>query len=164
MPDYRITTARSTPNETPENVSVVEALIHGADDIATRYKIISSNLPYRAFSSSVVPEDVAALAASLGAATWKRIGDEVPSYAFAEKVGRRYREAGAQESGLLLHWQMLRRAVHLVLAENQVRTGEGEPELLRQSTLMNYTIDWAIEASLVAFIIAGQSEVEKRLD
>lgn len=164
MPNYRITTARSTPKETPENVSVVEALIHGADDIATRYKIIASNLPYRAFSSSVVPEDVAALAASLGAATWKRIGDEVPSYAFAEKVGRRYREAGAPESALLLHWQMLRRAVHLVLAENQVRTGEGEPELLRQSTLMNYTIDWAIEASLVAFIIAGQSEVEKRSD
>jgi len=164
VPNYRITTARSTPKETPENVSVVEALIHGADDIATRYKIIASNLPYRAFSSSVVPEDVAALAASLGAATWKRIGDEVPSYAFAEKVGRRYREAGAPESALLLHWQMLRRAVHLVLAENQVRTGEGEPELLRQSTLMNYTIDWAIEASLVAFIIAGQSEVEKRSD
>jgi hypothetical protein len=164
VPNYRITAARSTPEEASENISVVEALIHGADDIATRYKIIASNLPYRAFSSTIVPEDIAALAASLGAATWKRIGDEVPSYAFAEKVGRRYREAGAPESALLLHWQMLRRAIHLVLAENQVRTGEGQPELLRQSTLMNYTIDWAIEASLVAFIIAGQSEVEKRLD
>ncbi len=164
MPNYRITSARAEANEVSDNVSVVEALIHGADDIANRYKIIASNLPYRAFSSTVIPDDVAALAANLGAATWKRLGDEVPSYAFAEKVGRRYREAGAPESALLLHWQMLRRAIHLVLAERQLRTGEGEPEMLRQSTLMSYTLDWAIEASLVAFIIAGQSEVESRLD
>jgi hypothetical protein len=104
------------------------------------------------------------LAAQLGAATWKRIGDEVPSYAFAEKLGRRYREAGAPESALLLHWQMLRRAVHLVLADRHIRTGEGGPDVLRQTTLMDYTIDWAIEASLVAYVIASQAEVNGKLD
>ena len=111
-----------------------------------------------------MPEDVSALAAQLGAATWKRIGEEVPSYAFAEKVGRRYRETGAPEAALLLHWQIMRRSIHLVLADRRIRTGEGSQSLLRQSSLMNYTIDWAIEASLVAYVIASQSETAVALD
>jgi len=164
VPDYRITAAKSSPSEGSDTTSLVEALIHRADDIANRYKLVSSNLPYRAFAPQLVPEDVSALAAQLGAATWKRIGEEVPSYAFAEKVGRRYRETGAPESALLLHWQIVRRAIHLVLADRRIRTGEGSQDLLRQSSLMNYTIDWAIEASLVAYVIASQSETVDALD
>ena len=164
MPDFRITAAKEASGEVTESVSLVEALIHKADDIANRYKLVASNIPYRAFSSQLLQEDITALAAQLGAATWKRIGDEVPSYAFAEKVGRRYREAGAPESALLLHWQIMRRAVHLVLADQKIRTGYGGEDLLRQSALMDYTIDWATEASLVAYVIASQSEVAGAVD
>ncbi len=164
MPDHRITTAKGAPSAGPEITSLVEALIHRAEDIAARYKLVASNLPYRAFAPQLVPEDVSALAAQLGAATWKRIGDEVPSYAFAEKVGRRFRAAGAPESALLLHWQIVRRAIHLVLADRRVRTGEGSQDILRQSSLMNYTIDWAVEASLVAYVIASQAETVAALD
>ncbi|NIR45699.1 MAG: hypothetical protein GWN99_14965 [Gemmatimonadetes bacterium] len=164
MPDYRITAARDASASQPETTSLVEALIHRAQDISNRYRLIASNLPYRAFAPQLLTEDVAALAAQLGAATWKRIGDEVPSYAFAEKLGRRYREGGAPESALLLHWQMLRRAIHLVLADRHIRTGEGSADVLRQTTLMDYTIDWAIEASLVAYVIASQAETAGKLD
>lgn len=160
MADFRILAGRGTSERPPDNISLVEALIHRAEDIATRYRLVASNLPYRAFSANLLQEDVAALAAQLGAATWRRMGDEVPSYAFAEKLGRRYREAALPESALLLHWQILRRAIHLVLADRRIRTGEGGQELLRQATLMNYTIDWAIEASLVAYVIARQMEAK----
>jgi hypothetical protein len=164
VPDYRITAAKGASSPRPQITSLVEALIHRAEDIAARYKLVSSNLPYRAFAPQLVPEDVSALAAQLGAATWKRIGDEVPSYAFAEKLGRRFRDAGAPESALLLHWQIMRRAIHLVLADRSVRTGEGSQDILRQSSLMNYTIDWAVEASLVAYVIASQAETLSAMD
>ncbi len=137
----------------------MEALIHRADDIANRYRLVAANLPYRAFAQQLQEEDISALTAQLAAATWKRLGDEVPSYAFAEKLGRRYREQGVPESALLLHWQMLRRAIHLVLADRRIRTGEGDEDMLRQATLMNYTLDWAIEASLVAYVIAEPAEL-----
>ncbi len=158
MPDFRITAGRTTSEGQPEAISLVEALIHRADDIAHRYRLVAANLPYRAFNDQIFPEDISAVAAQLAAATWKRLSDEVPSYAFAEKIGRRYREAGTPVASLMLHWQILRRAVHLVLADRQIRTGEGSHDRLRQATLMNYTFDWAIEASLVAYVISGQGE------
>ena len=77
MPDYRITAAKSSPGEGSDTTSLVEALIHRADDIANRYKLVSSNLPYRAFAPQLVPEDVSALAAQLGAAMPS--GQPVPS-------------------------------------------------------------------------------------
>ncbi len=157
MPDFRIISGRTGPEDETERASLVEALIHRADDISTRYKLVSANLPYRAFRDELLHEDIAALAAQLAAATWKRIGDEVPSYAFAEKIGRRYRQAGAPVSALLLHWQIFRRSIHLTLADRQIRTGQGSEEVLRQGSLMNYTIDWATEASLVAYVISGET-------
>ncbi len=158
MPDYRIL-AGQTGAQAPDHTSVVETLIHRAEDISNRYRLVAANLPYRAFAQQLQPEDIAGLTAQLAAATWKRIGDEVPSYAFAEKLGRRYREQGVPESALLLHWQILRRAIHLVLADRRMRTGQGSEDLLRQATLMDYTLDWATEASLVAYVIARPDEV-----
>lgn len=160
MPDFRITASRKTTKQRPGATSLVEALIHRAGDIAHRYKLIVSNLPYRNLTEQVLEEDIEALSAQFAAATWKRMGDEVPSYAFAEGIGRRYREAGATVGALLLHWQIFRRAVHLVLADMRLRTGEGSEDLLRQGTLMNYTLDWATEASLVGFVISGGAEAE----
>ncbi|UCC71226.1 MAG: hypothetical protein JSV86_12630 [Gemmatimonadota bacterium] len=157
MPDFRIL-AGKTDSGQPDHTSVVETLIHRAESIANRYRLVAANLPYRAFAQQLQEEDITALAAQLAAATWKRLGDEVPSYAFAEKLGRRYRQQGVPESALLLHWQILRRAIHLVLADRKMRTGQGGEDLLRQATLMNYTLDWAIEASLVAYVIAQPSE------
>jgi hypothetical protein len=156
VPDFRIATGKKVPEDHPDGRSVVEVLIHRADDIANRYKMVAANLPYRALAQELLDDDVAALSAQLGAATWKRIGDEVPSYAFAEKVGRGYQEAGASPGSLLLHWQILRRAIHLVLADERLRTGQGKEDQLRHSTLMDYTLDWATEASLVGYVIAGQ--------
>ncbi len=155
MPDFRISTGRRPAPGQSEAISVVEALIHRADDIANRYKLVAANLPYRILEQGLLDEDIAALSAQLGAATWKRIGDEVPSYAFAEKIGRRYRDSGASVGSLLLHWQIFRRAVHLVLADEQLRTGQGKEDQLRHATLMNYTLDWAAEASLVGYVISG---------
>jgi hypothetical protein len=40
-----------------------------------------------------------------------------------------------------------------------MRTGQGSEDLLRQATLMDYTLDWATEASLVAYVIAQPHEV-----
>ncbi len=164
MPDFRIIAGKNTPEEKSRNVSLVEALIHRADDIASRYKLVLSNLPYRSASEQPLDEDVSALAAQLAAATWKRIGDEVPSYAFAEKVGRHYREAQATVGALLLHWQVLRRAIHLTLADWDMRTGQGSEDRLRQSSFMNYTLDWAIEASLIAYVISGQAPETETTD
>ena len=164
MPDFRITAGKSGTAGQPEALSLVEALIHRASDIANRYRLVESNLPYRNIGERPLEEDVSALSAHIAAATWKRIGDEVPSYAFAERIGRRFRDAGKPVGSLLLHWQIFRRAIHLVLADRRIRTGEGSQSLLRQSSLMNYTIDWAIEASLVAYVIASQSETAVALD
>ncbi len=155
MPDFRISAGQGVVPGKGDAASLVEVLIHRADDIAHRYRLVASNLPYRSVNQVILEEDVAGLAAQLAAATWKRMGDEVPSYAFAEKVGRRYRDASAPVGALLLHWQIFRRAVHLVLAEQQIRTGEGSEDQLRQATLMNYTLDWATEASLVGYVIAS---------
>ncbi len=157
MPDHRIL-AGKTASERPDHTSVVETLIHRAEDIANRYRLVAANLPYRAFAQQLQEEDISGLTAQLAAATWKRIGDEVPSYAFAEKIGRRYRQQRIPESALLLHWQILRRAIHLVLADRKMRTGQGTEDLLRQATLMDYTLDWATEASLVAYVIGTPSE------
>ncbi len=160
MPDYRITEGRTGSTGQPEALSLVEALIHRADDIANRYELVASNLPYRNVGERPLEEDVSALSAHIAAATWKRIGEEVPSYAFAEMIGRRFREAGKPVGSLLLHWQIFRRAIHLVLADERIRTGQGGADKLRQATLMNYTLDWATEASLVGFVISGQADAE----
>jgi hypothetical protein len=157
VPDFRILAGKTGP-ERPDHTSVVETLIHRAEDIANRYRLVAANLPYRAFAQQLQQEDISALTAQLAAATWKRLGDDVPSYAFAERLGRRYRQQGVPESALLLHWQILRRAIHLVLADRKMRTGQGTEDLLRQGTILNYTLDWAIEASLVAFVIAHRPE------
>ena len=101
---------------------------------------------------------VADVTEALGAATWQRIGEEVPSYSFAEELGQAYRNDRVGVGSLMLHWQILRRAIHLALANQQIRTGQGGESTLREMTLMNYIIDRAIEASLVGFVIAGQSE------
>lgn len=153
MTDFRISSGEA--QEGPlEATSLIEALIHRSDDIAHRFEIISSNLPYRPLGAHLLQEDVSRLVKDLGAATWQRIGDDVPSYAFAEDLGHRYREAEAPVGSLLLHWQIVRRAIHLVLAEHRIRTGRGGEDLLRQVTLMNYTIDWATEASLVGYVMS----------
>lgn len=160
MPDFRISARRGKSDDQRETLSLVEALIHQADDIATRYRLVASNLPYRSVGARLLDDDVSTMSEQLAAATWKRIGDEVPSYGFAEEIGRRYRDAGASVGSLLLHWQVFRRAIHLVLADQKIRTGEGDEDQLRQATLMNYTLDWATEASLVGFAIAAEQEVE----
>ncbi|MEE9133335.1 MAG: hypothetical protein V3U13_07225 [Gemmatimonadota bacterium] len=160
MPDFRITAGKGIPEGQPEALSLVETLIRRADDIASRYQTVASNLPYRNLSERPLEEDVSALSAHLAAATWKRIGEEVPSYAFAENVGRSYREAGKPIGSLLLHWQIFRRAIHLVLADQRIRTGQGGEEKLRQATLMNYTLDWATEASLVGYVISSRPNGE----
>ncbi len=160
MPDFRIAAGKTASDEKSRDMSLVEALIHRADDIASRYKLVASNFPYRNFSDRLLDDDVSSLAAQLAAATWKRVGEEVPSYAFAEKVGRRYREAGGSIGALLLHWQILRRSIHLTLADWDIRTGRGNEDRLRQASFMNYTVDWAIEASLVAYAISAGPEDE----
>ncbi|KPK62826.1 MAG: hypothetical protein AMS21_07090 [Gemmatimonas sp. SG8_38_2] len=160
MPDFRIAAGKAGTAGQPEALSLVEALIHRANDIANRYKLVESNLPYRNIGERPLEEDVSALSAYIAAATWKRIGDEVPSYAFAEKIGRRFRDAGKPVGALLLHWQIFRRAIHLVLADERIRTGQGGEDKLRQATLMNYTLDWATEASLVGFVISGHADGE----
>ncbi len=160
MPDFRITAGKSGTAGPPEALSLVEALIHRANDIANRYKLVESNLPYRNIGERPLEEDVSALSAHIAAATWKRIGDEVPSYAFAERIGRRFRDVGKPVGSLLLHWQIFRRAIHLVLADERIRTGQGGEDKLRQATLMNYTLDWATEASLVGFVISSQIDSE----
>ena len=62
---------------------------------------------------------------------------------------------------VLLHWQILRRAIHLVLADRRIRTGHGDEDLLRQATLMNYIVDWSIEASLVGYVLSRRSGPER---
>jgi hypothetical protein len=158
VPDFRIIASKEAAGDRPEGVTLVEALIHRAEEIARRYKHVASQIPYRKLGLEVLEEDIAALSADLATATWKRLNDEVPSYAFAEAIGRRYREAGASAGALLLHWQIFRRAVHLVLADMRLRTGEGSDEQIRQGTLMNYALDWAAEASLVGWVISAHAE------
>lgn len=152
MLDFRITAL--APQDVPQTTSLAGALIHLADDIAERFELVSSNLPYSTYRKQLQTVDVARTVAEVGAATWKRIGREVPSYAYAEALGRRYSEAGVSMGIVLLHWQILRRAIHLVLADQRIRTGQGSEDLLRQSTLLNYILDWSIEASLVGYILS----------
>ena len=102
-------------------------------------------------------DDVVEVTQALGAATWQRIGEEVPNYAFAENLGQRYRRERIPVGSLLLHWQVLRRAIHLVLANQQMKSGYGGETVLREMTLMNYIMDRAIEASVVGYVIAEQS-------
>ena len=157
MSDFRINT-RAAAEDLPRTTSLVGALIHLADDIAERFDYVASNLPYSAYRQQLLREGVAPLVAEIGAATWKRVGREVPSYAFAEALGHRYSESGASMAILLLHWQILRRAIHLVLADQRIRTGHGDQALLRQTTLMNYIIDWSTEASLVGYVLSRGAE------
>ncbi len=159
MTEFRIAAAASAANGATATTSVVEALIHQCDAIAKRYELVAATVPYRTFGSGPLMGRVAEVAQALGAATWKRIGDEVPSYAFAEELGRAYRSEGSPMGNLMLHWQILRRAVHLVLANQQMRTGQGGETMLREMTLMNYIIDRAIEASVVGYVIAQQAKI-----
>ena len=154
MSDFRISAAVAGGGDLPRSTSLVGALIHLADDIAERFDYVASNLPYSAYGDQLLRDGVAGLVKEIGAATWKRIGREVPSYAFAEALGKGYAESGASMAILMLHWQILRRATHLVLADQRIRTGHGDEDLLRQTTLMNYIIDWSIEASLVGYVLA----------
>lgn len=157
MTDFRIAAARAASNGAIATASVVEALIHQADEIAGRFELVSATVPYRTFGTGPLRHRVSEVTQALGAATWQRIGEEVPSYAFAEDLGKAYRSEGAPVGSLLLHWQVLRRAIHLVLANQQMRTGQGGEIMLREMTLMNYIIDRAIEASVVGYVIAEQS-------
>lgn len=143
------------PEDKPPTTNLVGTLIQGADRIAKRFEHLAASLPYSSFEAPLLTSSVAPLVADLGAATWKRIGKEVPSYAFAEALGGQYRAAGAPVSALLLHWQILRRAIHLVLAEGRIRTGHGDESLLRQSSLLDYTLDWSTEASLVGYMFSA---------
>lgn len=154
MTDFRI--GREQPGGAVARAaeSVVQALVHGAAEVGAQYSAVAAKLPYADLRGPDVL-DVPELARQIGAATWRRFHDEVPDYAFAEEAGRRYREAGASPGDLLLHWQVFRRAVHLVLAERRIRTGEGDPSQLREMTLMNYAVDWSTEASLVGYQLAG---------
>lgn len=153
MPDFRIVTGSPGDSEELDSHSLIEALIHSSDDVAKRFAQMASNLPYRSFQDQLLDGDISKLTQELAAATWKRVSDEVPSYGFAEKVGRRYSEAGLPVGALLIHWQILRRSVHLTLAEKHFRTGRGSEDVLRQSSIMDYTLDWAAEASLVGYVL-----------
>lgn len=161
MTDFRIGRAPQDGYVPGAGESIVEALIHGADDVGGRYLAVAARLPYADVRGPHIL-DVPQLARQVGAATWQRCRDEVPDYAFAEEAGRLYRESGATAGDLLLHWQIFRRAVHLVLAERMIRTGEGSPGQLREATLMNYALDWSTEASLVAYLLAGSSDAGSR--
>ena len=158
MSDFRIPAAAPAGTET---ASIVETLIHEADQIAKRFQLVASTVPYRAFGTGPLMGRVAEITKDIGAATWKRIGEEVPSYAFAEELGQLYREQKSTVGCLMLHWQVLRRAIHLVLANRQMRTGQGGETMLREMTLMNYIIDRAIEASVVGFVIAERKLEEQ---
>lgn len=159
MADFRIAAGKAAEGERPESQSLVEALIHSADQVARRYAEMAANLPYRDFSDQLLDEDIARLIKELAAATWKRIADEVPGYGFAERVGQRYRDAGLPLGALLLHWQLVRRAVHLTLAGTHFRTGQGSEDSLRQASIMNYILDWAVEASLVGYVIQSKGDL-----
>lgn len=158
MSDFRAIPGRPTPERMSATTSLVGALIQQSDEIGRRFESLAANLPYSNLDTHIITAGVSQLAANLGGATWKRIGREVPSYSFAEALGRSYAEIHAPLGSLLLHWQIFRRAVHLVLADRRIRTGHGDEDLLRQSSLMNYTIDWAIEASLVGYLFARRSK------
>lgn len=157
MTDFRITRRPGDGAVPGAGQSIVEALIHGAEDVGTRYMAVAARLPYVDIAGPQVL-NVPELARQVGAATWQRCRDEVPDYTFAEEAGRLYHASGATPGDLLLHWQVFRRAVHLVLAEKMIRTGEGSPSQLREATLMNYTLDWSTEASLVAYVLVDSSE------
>lgn len=159
MPDFRIVAGKAE-GDRPAAYSLVEAMIHSAEAVARKYAQMAGNLPYRDFSDHLLDYDIARLTSDLAAATWKRVADEVPGYGFAERVGQRYREAGLPVGVLLLHWQLLRRAVHLTLAGRHFRTGHGSEDVLRQASLMNYTCDWAVEASLVGYVISSESNAD----
>lgn len=159
MTDFRIAAANTAAkNGTIPSASIVESLIHQADDIAKRFQLVAATVPYRTFGSGPLMQQIAEITQALGAATWQRIGEEVPSYSFAEDLGQDYRREGATVGVLMLHWQILRRAIHLVLANCQMRTGHGGEMMLREMTMMNYIMDRAIEASVVGYVIAEQSQ------
>ena len=153
MTDFRIEQEGDALAGRPRGVVLVEVLINGADTVAERFREIAGRLPYRAADVTLQDDDVPELVRSLATATWKRISDEVPAYGFAEALGRRYREGGNTLGALLLHWQVLRRAIHLMLAEKKFRTGRGDTAGLRQMALMDYTLDWATEASIVGYVL-----------
>ena len=155
--DFRIAAARTAASQTTQTASIVEALIHETDEVARRYDLVASTVPYRTFGTGPLRDHVVDVTQALGAATWQRIGEEVPNYAFAENLGQRYRRERIPVGSLLLHWQVLRRAIHLVLANQQMRSGYGGETVLREMTLMNYIMDRAIEASVVGYVIAEQS-------
>lgn len=154
MTDFRIEQQGHTPEGDPKSAVLVEVLINSADTVAQRFEEIGSRLPYRAAEVELLGDGVAELVRSLATATWKRINDEVPGYGFAEALGRRYRESRGSLGDVLLHWQVLRRALHLMLAEEKFRTGRGDPAALRQMALMDYTLDWATEASIVGYVLS----------
>ena len=157
MTDHRIAT-RSRVHEAAQEGGPIKLLVQEADEVARRFEFLASRIPYRAVAPKVVKHTVADLSRALAGATWKRVSEEVPSYRFAEDLGRRYRDTGASLTSLLLHWQILRRAIHLVLADHDVRTGEGALPILQEMTLMNYAIDWATEASLVGYVLPASVE------
>ena len=159
MADFRISAGKAAEKERGESHSLVEALIRSADEVAERYGQMAANLPYRDFTDQLLEADVAGLTREVAAATWKRIADEVPGYGFAERVGQRYREAALPLGALLLHWQLLRRAIHLTLASTHSRTAQGSEDSLRQASIMNYILDWAVEAALVGYVIQPKGEV-----
>lgn len=161
MSDFRITAAAPSAEEHSNKTSLAGVLIQLADQIAERFAYVASNLPYSAYSDYLQTADVAKIVGEVGAATWKRIAREVPSYAYAEALGRSYSKSGASMGIVLLHWQILRRAIHLVLADQRIRTGQGDLDLLRQATLMNYILDWSIEASLVGFVLSRGTVTKK---
>jgi hypothetical protein len=159
MKDHRIEKGEGA--EKRSSVGLIEVLVNGADDIAHRFEQMVERLPYRSVGLRLDDSTVADLVRSLATATWRRVGDEVPSYGFAEELGRRYRKAGDPVGSVLLHWQILRRAIHLELADRKLRTGEGDSDLMRQMTMMNYAMDWATEAALVGYVLAGGAEAKE---
>lgn len=153
MKDFRISSGEGTVPGAARS-GFLRALVNAADEIGRRFEKLAENVPYRSVADGLDPAGVPDLARSLVMATWKRNADAVPDYSYAEGLGRRYRRAGAELGSLLLHWHLFRRAVHLCLAAHGYRTGHGDPETLRQMALMDYTIDWGVQASIVGWVLA----------
>lgn len=164
MTDHRIAAARRQTAEAYERGSLLDMLVKSAPDVEERFRALAAKLPYRASTTPVLPDGTAEMTRGVATATWRRLNEDVPDYAFAERLGRRYREADHAMVSVLLHWQLLRRAIHLVLAERKYRSGEGDERVLRQMMLMNYTIDWGTEASLVGYVLAGDRAGAARRD
>lgn len=151
MKDFRISDSETATAQ--GQGGLVGVLVQRADEIARRFEELTQRIPYRSTTPPLRVDATADLVRAIAGATWKRLNEAVPGYGFAEELGRSYRQEGTELGALLLHWHLLRRAIHLALADGRFRTGVGDADALRQLSIMNYVLDWSAEAAIVGFVL-----------